>query len=81
MSKSKEVLTIDYTPVYDNNTQIENVESTHIESVESYVYLGQRYSTTPQTKTKKTGFANESRPDEHHSPSTATSSREKLDHA
>ncbi|KAK2157678.1 hypothetical protein NP493_1860g00010 [Ridgeia piscesae] len=59
------------TPIYVNNTQIENVES--------YIYLGQRYSTRDKNQDKR--FKEESRPDGQHSPSTATSSRVTLEHA
>ena len=58
-SKTKVMMETD-TPIYVNNTQIENVES--------YVCLGQRYSTRYR-------YQEEARPDGQHSPSTATSSR------
>ena len=69
-SNTKVVIEND-TPIYVNNTQIENVES--------YTYLGQRYRTTG--KKQATRFKEESRPDGQHSPSTATSSRVTLEHA
>ncbi|KAK2188234.1 hypothetical protein NP493_139g03006 [Ridgeia piscesae] len=62
------------TPIYVNNTQIENVES--------YIYLGQRYSTRDKYQDKDffqrritTGGHGQ------HSPSTATSSRVTLERA
>ncbi|KAK2171863.1 hypothetical protein NP493_1017g02048 [Ridgeia piscesae] len=62
------------TPIYVNNTQIENVES--------YIYLGQRYrDTAPETKNNTRRFKEGSRPDGQHSPSTATSSSVTLGHA
>ena len=54
------------TPIYVNNTQIGNVES--------YIYLGQRYSTRDKNK-------EESQPDEQHSSSAATFSTATLEHA
>ncbi|KAK2171950.1 hypothetical protein NP493_1013g01065 [Ridgeia piscesae] len=59
------------TPIYVNNTQIENVES--------YIYLGQKCSTETKTKTRR--FKEESRSGAQHSPSTATSSMVTLEHA
>ena len=59
LSKTKVMMKND-TPVYVNNTQIENVES--------YVCLGQRYSTRDKNQDKE-----ESRPGGQHSLSTATS--------
>ena len=51
MNKSKTKVMMDTdTPIYVNNTQIENVES--------YIYLGQRY--TSETKTKIKRFKEES---------------------
>ena len=58
------------TVIYINNTQIENVES--------YIYLGERYSTRDKTKTMR--FIEESWPDRRHSPSPAASSRVTLEH-
>ena len=49
MSKTRVIMETD-TPIYVNNTQIENVES--------YIYLGQRYSTRDKNQNKE-----ESRPD------------------
>ena len=43
-SKTKVMMETD-TPIYVNNTQIENVES--------YIYLGQRYSTREKNKTRR----------------------------
>ena len=43
-SKTKVMMEND-TPIYVNNNQIENVES--------YIYLGQRYSTRAITKTRR----------------------------
>ena len=57
------------TPIYINNITIENVES--------YIYLGYRYSTRDNVKTMR---FNKSRPDGQHSPSTATSLIETLGH-
>ena len=46
MNKSKtKVMMENDTPIYVNNTQIENFES--------YVYLGQRYSTRDKTQNKE----------------------------
>ena len=60
MYKSKaEVVMENDTPVYVNNTQIENVES--------YIYLGQRYSIRKKKKTMR--IKEESRTDGQHSPS------------
>ena len=70
MSKTRVMMDND-TPIYVINTWIKNVES--------YNYLGQRYSTRDKTKTRR--FKEESRPDGQHSPSTATSSRVTLEHA
>ena len=67
MNKSKVMMEND-TPIYVNNTQNANVES--------YIYLGQRYT---ETKTNTRRFRQESRLDGQHSPSTATSSRLTLD--
>ena len=55
INKSKiKVMMENDTPIYLNNTQIENVES--------YIYLGQRYSTRDkQNNTRR--FKEESRPD------------------
>ncbi|KAK2169945.1 hypothetical protein NP493_1169g00005 [Ridgeia piscesae] len=58
------------TPIYVNNTQIENVES--------YIYLGQRYSNRDTNQDRR--FKEESRPGGQHSPNTATSSRVTLEH-
>ena len=69
MSKKKLVMGND-TPIYVNNTQIENIES--------YAYLGQRYSTRDKNHPRR--FKGESRPDGQHSPSTATYSRVALKH-
>ncbi|KAK2191817.1 hypothetical protein NP493_44g01004 [Ridgeia piscesae] len=55
------------TPIYVNNTQIKNVESTSTWDRD----------TAPETKTKLRRFKEESR----HSPSTATSSRVTLEPA
>ena len=52
-SKTKVMMETD-TPMYVNNTEIENVES--------YIYLGQRYSTRDKNQTRR--FKEESRPDE-----------------
>ena len=72
MNKSKTKVRMENdTPIYVNNTQIENVEN--------YVYMGQKYST--KTKTKTRGFEEELRPDGQHLPITATSSRVTLKHA
>ena len=72
-SKTKVVMEND-TPVYVNTTQIENVES--------YIYLGQRYSARDNNnKNKIRRIKEESRQDGQHSPSTATSSRLALEHA
>ena len=66
MNKSKTKVAMENdTPIYVNNTQIEKVES--------YIYLGQRYSTRDKNQNKEierritAGWAD--------SPSTATSSR------
>ena len=59
------------TPIYVNNTQIENIES--------FIYLGR--DTAPETKTKTRKFKEKSRPDRQHSPSTMTSARVTLEHA
>ena len=59
------------TPIYAHTTQIEKVES--------YLYLGQRYSIGDKSKIRR--FKQESRPDGQHLPSTATSSRITLEHA
>ena len=67
-NKSKEMMEND-TPINVRNTQIENAES----------YIWDR-DTAPETKTKTMRFNEESRPDRHHSPSTATSSRVTLEH-
>ena len=56
--------------IMENDTY---VNTTQIEDVERYIYLGQRYSTRDKTKTRR--FKEESRPDEQHLPKTATSSR------
>ena len=69
-SKTKAMIGND-TPIYVNNTQIENVES--------YIYLGQRYRTRHKNNTRR--FKDESRPDKQHSPINATSSRVTLEHA
>ena len=46
MNKSKTKLMMETdTPIYVNNTQIENVES--------YIYLGQRYSTRDKNQDKE----------------------------
>ena len=58
------------TPIYVNNTQIENVES--------YTCLGQRYRTKDKNQDRR--FKEESRPEGLHSPSTATSSKVILEH-
>ena len=72
MNESKiKVKTETDTPIHVKNTQIENVES--------YMYLGQRYSTREQTKTRR--FKEESQPDWMHSLSTLTYSRVILEHA
>ena len=71
MNKSKtKVRMANDTPIYVNSTQTENVES--------YVYLGQRYSTRDENQARR--FKEESRPDGQHSPSTATCSRVTLEH-
>jgi len=59
------------TPIYVNNTQIENVES--------HIYLGQRYSTIEKTKTRI--LKEESQADGQHLPSFPSSSRITLEHA
>ncbi|KAK2175423.1 hypothetical protein NP493_734g02017 [Ridgeia piscesae] len=59
------------TPVYVNNTQIENVES--------YICLEPRYSTRDKNQDKE--IQRKSRLDGQHSPSTATSSKVTLEHA
>ena len=66
MNKSKTKMMMENnTPIYANNTQIENVES--------YIYWNR--DTAPETKTKTRRFKEELRPDGQHSPSTATSSK------
>ena len=73
MNKStKKVIMETDTPIYANNTQIENVES--------YTSTWDR-DTAPETKTKTRRFKDESRPDGQLSPSTATSSRVTLERA
>ena len=73
MNKSKTMVMMENgTPIYVNNTQIENVES--------FIYLGQRYSTRDKPQDKERRFKKESRADGQHSPSTATSSRVTLEH-
>ena len=69
-SKKKVIMKTD-TPIYVNNTQIENVKS--------YFSLGQRYSTRDNTKIRR--FKEEIRPDGQHSPSRATSSWVTLENA
>ena len=69
-SQTKVIMETD-TPVYVNNTQIENAES--------YIYLGQIYSTRDKNQGKE--IKKKSRPDGQHSPSTATSSWVTLQHA
>ncbi|KAK2188299.1 hypothetical protein NP493_136g00012 [Ridgeia piscesae] len=59
------------TPLYFNNTQIENAES--------YICLGHKYRTKDKNQDKE--IKEKSRPDGQHSPSTATSSRVTLEHA
>ena len=59
----------------EKNTQI-HVNYTQIENVESYIYLGQIYSTRDKNQDN-----DESRPDGQLSQSTATSSRVTLEHA
>ena len=67
MNKSKtKVMMENNTPIYINNTQIENVEI--------YIYLGQWYSSRDKHQ-------EESQPDGQHSSSTATSSKVTLEHA
>ena len=75
MNKSKtKVMMENDTPIYVNNTQIENVESTWDTSTwDSY--------TAPETNTKTRRFKEEKRPDGQHSPSTAKSSRVTLKRA
>ena len=71
MNKSKtKVMMGNDTPIYVNNTQIENVES--------YVYRDRDRDTAPALNTKD---KEESRPDGQPSPSTTTSSRVTLEHA
>ena len=73
MNKSKvKVMMENNTPIYVNNTQIENVES--------YIYLGQRYSIRDKN-TKARRFKEESWLDGQHLPSITTSSRVTLEHA
>ena len=70
MDKSKtKVMMENKTSIYFNNIQTENIES--------YIYLGQRYSTR-EKKTRR--FKEESWLDGQHSPNTATSSRVTLEH-
>ena len=67
-SKTKLMMKTD-TPIYVNNTNIENVE----------IYLDRDIA--PEAKTKTRRFKEESRLNGQHSPSTATSSRITLEHA
>ena len=63
MNKSKtNVMMENDAPICVGNTQIANVES--------YIYLGQRYSTTDTNQDKEIK-KNETRPDGQHSPDTA----------
>ena len=69
MNKSKTKMMMENdTPIYVNNTQIEDIES-----------WGR--DTAPDTKTKTRRFKEGSRPDGQHSPSTAISLRITLGHA
>ena len=67
-SKTK-VLRENDAPIDVNNIQIENVES--------YIYMGQSYSTR-EKKTKTGRLKTEARLDAQHSPSTATSSKSNI---
>ena len=64
MNKSK-------TMVQMENDTLLHVKNIQIENVESYWDR----DTAPETKSKTRRFKEESRPDGHHSPNTATSSR------
>ena len=71
VNKSKtNVMIVNNTPIYVNNTRIKNIESD--------ISLGQRYSTRDKNQDK--GIQRRVRPDGQHSPSTVTSSRVTLGH-
>ena len=71
-SKTKMVIETD-TPIYVNNTQIENVEN--------YIYLGQIYSTRDKKQEKEIQRRITAGGHGQLSPSTAVSSKVTLEHA